>query len=124
MSYLGHATASASAGGRILQTNEVFHQNLGCVVVLGPEHARHIGNAGWSKADVRSFLFERWGNTAGELRRCGEPPQIANLPDDAFIGASGTPESIMIVVAGADNAGESTLLPGYGRPSGPRVVEE
>lgn len=124
MSYLGHATASASAGGRILQTNEAYHRNLGCVVVIGPEHARHIGSAGWSKSDVRQFLFKHWGNTAGELRMCGEPPEIEGLPDDAFIGASGTPESIMIVVSGADNAGESTLLPGYGRLAGPKVVEE
>jgi hypothetical protein len=124
MSYLGHGTASASAGGRILQSEGVFHKNLGCVVVLGPEHARHIGNAGWSKADVRKYLFERWGNTAEELRRAGEPPEIQGLPDDALIGASADPESIKIIVAGANNAGESTILPGYGRHAGPVLIEE
>jgi hypothetical protein len=124
MSYLGHGTASASAGGRILQTEGVFHKNLGCVVVLGPEHARHIGSAGWSKADVRKYLFENWGNTVEELRRAGEPPEIQGLPDDAIVGASADPESIKIIVAGANNAGESTILPGYGRHAGPVVIEE
>jgi hypothetical protein len=124
MSYLGHATASASAGGRILQTTGVFHRNLGCVVVIGPEHAGHIAKGGWSKQDVRRYLFEHWGNTVAELRLCGEPPEIEGLADDYVIGASGTPESIKIVVAGANNAGESTLLPGYGRHAGPVVIEE
>ena len=124
MSYPGHATASASAGGRILQTTGVFHRNLGCVVVLGPEHARHIGSAGWSKQEVRQYLFDHWGNTAAELRLCGEPPEIAGLSDDAVVGASGTPESIKIIVAGANNAGESTILPGYGRHAGPVLIEE
>ncbi len=124
MSYLGHATASASAGGRILQTTGVFHRNLGCVVVLGPEHARHIGNGGWSKEDVRQYLFEHWGNTVAELRQCGEPPEIQDLGDDYVVGASGTPESIKIMVAGANNAGESTILPGYGRHAGPVLIEE
>jgi hypothetical protein len=124
MSYLGHATASASAGGRITQTTGVYHRNLGCVVVIGPEHAGHIAKGGWSKADVRQYLFEHWGNTVGELRLCGEPPEVEGLPDEHFIGASGTPDSIKIVVAGANNAGESTLLPGYGRHAGPVVIEE
>ncbi|MGH2586780.1 MAG: hypothetical protein ACRDJE_17830 [Dehalococcoidia bacterium] len=124
MSYLGHATASASAGGRITNTEGVYHRNLGCVVVLGPEHAGHIGSKGWSKADVRRYLFERWGNTAGELRRAGEPPEIAGLPDDAFIGASAGPDSLKIIVAGANNAGESTILPGYGRHAGPVLIED
>ena len=124
MSYLGHATASASAGGRILQTTGVFHRNLGCVVIIGPEHASHIAAGGWSKADVRQYLFEHWGNTVAELRLCGEPPEIEGLADDYIIGASGTPESIKIVVAGANNAGETTLLPGYGRHAGPVVIEE
>jgi hypothetical protein len=124
MSYMGHATASASAGGRILQTEDVYHRNLGCVVVLGPEHAGHIGGGGWSKQQVRQYLFEHWGNTVGELRLCGEPPEVASLPDDYFVGASGTADSIKIVVAGANNAGESTILPGYGRHAGPIVIEE
>ena len=124
MSYLGHATASASAGGRITQTAGVYHRNLGCVVVIGPEHAGHIAAGGWSKADVRRYLFEHWGNSAGELRRAGEPPEIKGLLDDAFIGASGTADSIKIVVAGANNAGESTLLPGYGRHAGPVLIED
>ena len=93
-------------------------------MVIGPEHAGHIARGGWSKQDVRRYLFEHWGNTAAELRLCGEPPEIHDLPDGAFIGASATADSIKIVVAGANNAGESTLLPGYGRHAGPIVIEE
>lgn len=124
MSYAGHLTASASAGGRILQTEGVFHKNLGCIVILGPEHARHISKGGWSKQEIIRFLFEHWGSTAGELRRCGgDLDEIKGLSDDAFIPAAALPESIKIVVAGANNAGESTLLLGYG-PHSARVIVE
>jgi hypothetical protein len=124
MSYAGHMTASASAGGRITQTEGVFHKNLGCIVVLGPEHARHIATAGWNKPDIVKFLFEHWGSTAGELRRCGgDLEAIKGIADDAFIPAAALPESIKIVVAGANNAGESTLLVGYG-PHSIRRIEE
>ena len=38
--------------------------NLGCittgqsVVVLSPEHAEIVASTGWSKADVREYLFD------------------------------------------------------------------
>ena len=125
MSYAGHQTASASAGGRITHTSGVFHKNLGCIIVLGPEHARHISKGGWSKQDVVRFLFEHWGSTAGELRRCGgDLEEIKGLADDAFVPAAAVPDSIKIFVAGAHNAGESTLLVGYGPQAGPRLIEE
>lgn len=124
MSYAGHLTASASAGGRVQQSDGVYHKNLACIVVLGPEHAGHIAKGGWSKQDVVNFLYKQWGSTAGELRKCGAAPEeISGLPDDAFIPAAAMPDSIKVVVAGANNAGESTLLLGYGPCAGPRLIE-
>ena len=134
MSYPGHATASSNATGRAgagprtpgieLPGDGVAH---GSVVVLGPEHARFMGEAGWSKQDVRQFLFDHWGNTARELRLCGgELREIKgrDYPDDTFIGASSDPDTIKVIVAGANNAGESSLLHGLGRHSGPVLIEE
>ena len=125
MSYAGHLTASASAGGRVQQSDGVYHKNLACIVVLGPEHARHIARGGWSKADVVQFLYQHWGSTAGELRRCGAAPEeISGLPDGTFIPAAAMPDSIKVIVAGANNAGESSLLMGYGPCAGPIAIEE
>jgi hypothetical protein len=134
MSYPGHAVASANAAGRAgagprdpnieLPQDGVQH---GSVVLLGPEHARHIGSAGWSKEDVRQYLFEHWGNTAGELRLCGgalREMRDKDYPDDTFIGSSSEPKNIKVFVAGANNAGESSLLHGLGRHAGPVVIEE
>ena len=124
MSYAGHLTASASAGGRILQTDGGFHKNLACIVVLGPEHAGHIAKGGFSKQDVVDFLYRHWGSTAGELRRCGGSlDEISSLSEDAFIPAAAMRESIKVVVAGANNAGESTLLLGYGPCAGPKAID-
>jgi hypothetical protein len=41
----------------------------GAIVVMGPEHAQLIAQAGWSKQQVREFLWEHFGRRAGELRR-------------------------------------------------------
>ena len=67
MSYAGHLTASASAGGRILQTDGGYHKNLACIVVLGPEHAATIAKHGWKRHDVRSYLWMYSGNKFREL---------------------------------------------------------
>ena len=37
-------------------TNAYFREDLWLVV--GPEHANNIANAGWSKDDVKKFIFE------------------------------------------------------------------
>ncbi len=126
MSYPGWtARSEVAAGGNVRQTDGLLHKNLSCLVVLGPEHAGHIARRGWSKSDVRRFLWERWGNTAGELRLCGQPPDIAGIEDDAFIHAAPTPDTITIVVAGADNAGVSTVLPSPGRRlGGPKLIDD
>src|SRR3954447_27005190 len=48
------------------------------LLVVGPEHARVFGEAGWSRDDLRRRLFELTTSPAGELVR----------------GAGGSPEGI------------------------------
>jgi hypothetical protein len=51
---------SISYAGMITQITEerILH---GAVVVMGPEHARIIAKAGWSKSEVKQFLWENFG---------------------------------------------------------------
>jgi hypothetical protein len=123
MSYPGHATGNSSSHGKIEQTDGVYHKHLGMVVVMGPLHAQHLAAAGLSKADVLQRLFDTWGATVDTIHRYVEPAGLEGVPEDAFIRAAASPDGIKLVVAGASNAAESTLLPGYSKHAGPVVIE-
>jgi hypothetical protein len=100
-----------SYGGMITQVTDrrTLH---GALVVLGPEHAQLIARRGWSKHDVKQFLFAHFGKTKRELRRMGKlHPDQASDDEDAFIRSSASPDSIVVIVAGANNAGVSTVCP-------------
>ena len=102
---------SMSYAGMITQVTErrILH---GAVVAMGPEHAQIIARQGWSKQDVKQFLWENFGKTKRELRRFGKVSQeLENELEDAFIHSAWSPDSILLVVAGANTAGVSTVCP-------------
>ncbi|HZV49839.1 MAG TPA: hypothetical protein VFD49_08725 [Candidatus Dormibacteraeota bacterium] len=100
------------------------------IVVLGPEHARLLSRAGYSKADVRRYLCEHCGRSLRDLRRTGRgavddrgwlaPEGSATaahawsrLDDDHFVRIIASPDDVVIVVAGAGNAGVSTVCAAF-----------
>ena len=102
---------SMSYAGAITQITDerIFH---GAVVVMGPEHAQIIARRGWSKQDVKRFLWENFGKTKRDLRRFGKiARELEDKPEDAFIASGRSPDSIVLVVSGANNAGVSAVLP-------------
>jgi hypothetical protein len=104
---------SMSYAGMITQITEerILH---GAAVVMGPEHAQIIAKQGWSKQDVKQFLWENFGKTKRELRRFGKVAHdLEPHADDAFIHTGASPDSIMLVVSGANNAGVSTVCPSF-----------
>jgi hypothetical protein len=109
---------SMSYAGMITQITEerILH---GAVVVMGPEHAQIIAKQGWSKQDVKRFLWENFGKTKAELRRFGKVAnELQRYSNDEFIRTAASPDSILLVVSGANNAGVSTVCPSFtvGRP--------
>jgi hypothetical protein len=104
---------SMSYAGMITQiTEERILQ--GAVVVMDPEHAQMIAKAGWSKWDVKRFLWENFGKTKRELRRFGKVARdLEDNTDEVFIYTGGSPDSILLVVSGANNAGVSTVCPSF-----------
>jgi hypothetical protein len=100
-----------SYGGAVTQVTEV-RNDLGAVVIMGPEHAQIIAARGWGKADCKEFLFSHFGKTKAELRRMGKlHPAFADQAEDAFIPHASSANNILLVVAGAANAGVSTVCP-------------
>ena len=87
-------------------------------------HARILANGGWTKDSVRQFLYENYGKRVGDLRRFGKVIELESEPNDKFIHSARSPETLLIVVAGASNAGVSTVAMSFSWRQGHAVVEE
>ncbi len=62
------------------------------VLIVGPEHRRYFDRAGWSKDDIRDYLWPRFHE------------------DGRNVVGLGRPDGLLIVAAGGDGMGESWLL--------------
>lgn len=95
------------------------------LVVIGPEHAATIAAEGWSKHDVKSFLFQEARRPVGELTRGGEyygdvtwekywPQGIDRNDPTARIPVVNRPEDLLVIVAGGAAGRFSLVIPGWG----------
>ncbi len=117
----------------IKRTGALIHETSSALVVLGPEHAQAFADAGWSKDDVRRAIYDRAVNSRADLvavgkeaisrhtrwRVPGDHPDA--IPDRASQGdtpelvpALISPSAILLAVAGANNAGVSTVIETFG----------
>lgn len=88
------------------------------VVAMGPEHAHIVADAGWSKQDVKRFLHEHCRRSVADLAKVG----WVDLPEERIVSVDGVdhmlgctgPEDVMLVVAGARNAGTSAVITNWG----------
>ena len=102
------------------------------LLVLSPEHAKILGDAGWKKADVRRWLHERlqWpvrelipGRDGGE----GLPAHVLGKyrdPDHETtrIPKFRAPEHIKVMVAGGTAGRFSAIVPGWTFSKGSNLV--
>jgi hypothetical protein len=92
-------------------------------LILAPQHARICANAGWSVGEVQDFLFEHARNPLWRLRDGGEydpvkTPKMASEygdPEDADtrVPVFASPDRLVVVVAGGDSGGFSTVVPAW-----------
>jgi hypothetical protein len=102
------------------------------LVVLGPEHARVVGDEGWSKGDVRRFLWERLQRPVKELipgREGGEglPEHVLRKfdhpeRDETLIPKFRSPENLKLLVAGGTAGRFSAIVPGWSFSGGSQLV--
>jgi len=102
------------------------------LLVLSPEHAKLLGDAGWKKSDVRRWLHEKlqWpvrelipGRDGGEglpehvLAKYRDPDR-----DPTLIPKFRAPEHIKVVVAGGTAGRFSAIVPGWTFSKGSNLV--
>ncbi|WP_210417116.1 hypothetical protein [Citricoccus sp. SGAir0253] len=87
-------------------------------LVLCPEHANLLAQAGFSRADVAAWLAEHSGRTTGQLAAVGKDRSNENgvrfpgepADPDEFQRTIADPASMIIAVAGSRNAGISMVV--------------
>jgi hypothetical protein len=113
----------------IARTGALVHEFTSALVVLGPEHARVFAAAGWTKDDLRQYIYEHAIHTRAALAAVGKDAVSRHtrwrlpadhpdaVPDLASAGRNpdvvpvlDAPGGVQFVVAGANNAGVSAVL--------------
>ena len=97
--------ATIARSGSVIASDA--HAGLGdTVLVIGPEHARTIGADGWSKTDVRQFLWEQ---------------TLASV-DGVSVAKFREPGNLKLVVAGGTAGRFSAWIPGWPFPGSPSTM--
>ena len=83
-------------------------------LVIAGEHMRTIAGDGWSKADIRKYVFEHTQNSVAHLKRT-ERLSGAVKPEDetALRPLVAAPEDILVVAAGGRAGSFSAYIPGW-----------
>jgi hypothetical protein len=97
-------------------------------LIVCPEHAKTFAEDGWSKQDLRQFLFEKIRRPFRELKpgvNGGEGAGVSMVPlqqksaepptDETLFPKFPERESIMIIVAGGTAGRFSAVVPGLAR---------
>jgi hypothetical protein len=85
------------------------------IVVIAGEHMRVIADDGWSKDDIKRFLFEHTHNSLAHLKRTYRMPGVI-LPGDEtrMRPLVRAPEDIIVIAAGSKAGVFSAFIPGWG----------
>ena len=102
------------------------------LLVLGPEHAKTIAEDGFSKQDVKRFLFENVRRPLGELvpqpddeeglDRHRLPAWLDAGNDATMVPKVASPEAVILIVAGGTAGRFSLQMTGWGGGSGTQLV--
>ena len=125
----------------VRRTGALIHETISACIALGPEHASLFAGAGWSKNDLRRFIYEHAFNHREALGAVGKdavsgktrwrlssahPDAIADSAAEQGLGdvvpVLNSEQAVQIVVAGAQNAGVSAVIETFGPRGGPPAI--
>ncbi len=93
------------------------------MVVLAGEHTRTIADDGWTKAQIRQFIFEHTRNSVAHLKKTfrlagevkpGDETRMRPLVE--------SPDDILVVAAGGRAGAFSAYIPGWGSKRSSQAV--
>ena len=111
----------------ITTVNEFFYRseaNYGCispgqaVVVFSPEHVNIVAGTGWTKSDVREYLFEQAKRPREVLEKIGKYFADYQHQDREDCHRGLVADDILITVGGGDAGGHSAFIPSWSRGRG------
>ncbi|HLC41329.1 MAG TPA: hypothetical protein VJO34_06840, partial [Methylomirabilota bacterium] len=84
------------------------------MLILAGEHMRTIAQSGWSKADIKQFVFEQTQNSVVHLKRTHRLPGPIKLEDETTMRPLlGSPDDLIVVAAGGRAGTFSAYIPGW-----------
>ncbi len=84
------------------------------VLVLAGEHMRTIADSGFSKADIRKYVFEHTQNSVAHLKRTERVSGAVTPADETTLRPLlATPEDLLVVAAGGRAGAFSAYIPGW-----------
>jgi hypothetical protein len=85
------------------------------VVVIAGEHMRVIVDDGWSKADIKRFLFANTHSSIAHLKRTNRLAGSVQAEDETLMRPLvQSAEDILVVAAGSKAGAFSAFIPGWG----------
>ena len=102
-----------------------------CAVILGLEHAKTVAKFGWTRNDIKNYLFMYSGNLFASHSRSHKYGKVynRNLPQwykrepDSRIPIVESPDRIHLFVIGGGAGRFSAFIPGWGHMSTPVLRE-
>lgn len=94
------------------------------IVVLCPEHVGHFNAAGWSKAQVKQFVFESARRSEDEWRATGRLIPKDNNGSSRMVPVPAEPDSVNVLVAGGAAGAWSSIIPLWGGGTNSRSVSK
>ena len=93
------------------------------VLVLAGEHMKTIAADGWTKKDIRTFLFEKTQSSHEHLKRTHRMSGAVQPGDDTKMRPLvAAPEDILVVAAGGNAGAFSAYIPGWGSKRSSQAV--
>jgi hypothetical protein len=126
--------------GTISRTGALIHETISACIALGPEHAGLFARAGWSKDDLRRFVYAHAANSREALVAVGKDavsgktrwrlsgqhpdamPDSASERGDSAVKVLNSEHAVQIVVVGAHNAGVSAVIETFGPRGDPPAI--
>ena len=92
------------------------------ILVMSPEHLGFIRDAGWSKQQVREFLFQKARRTAGEWAEVFKAEVPVAGAEDEMVPALRGPESVLLLAGGGSGGPWSALVPRWAKGASAATV--